>query len=45
MSDLKFVSHEFVPPSQTPVVFLEHETLHSLLSTGWFQEQIRAWFH
>ena len=25
--------------------FLEQETLPLLLSTGWFQEQIRAWFH
>ena len=24
---------------------LEQETLPSLLSTGWFKEQIRAWFH
>jgi len=24
--------------------FLEQETLHSLRSTGWFQEQIWAWF-
>ena len=24
---------------------LVQETLPSLLSTGWFQEQIRAWFH
>ena len=26
------------------IVFLEQETLLSLLSTGWFQERIRAWF-
>ena len=25
--------------------FLEKKTLLSLLSTGWFQEWIRAWFH
>ena len=25
--------------------FLEQETLPLLLSTGWFQERIRAWFH
>jgi len=24
--------------------FLEQKTLPSLLSTGWFQERIRAWF-
>jgi len=24
--------------------FLVQETLPSLLSTGWFQERIRAWF-
>ena len=28
-----------------PRCFLEQETLLSLLSTGWFQERIRAWFH
>ena len=27
---------------QTPWCFLEHEPLPSLLSTGWFQERIRA---
>ena len=28
-----------------PVRLLEQETLPLLLSTGWFQERIRAWFH
>jgi len=28
-----------------PRCFLEQETLPLLLSTGWFQERIRAWFH
>jgi len=27
------------------ICFLEQETLLLLLSTGWFQEWIRAWFH
>ena len=27
-----------------PRCFLEQETLLSLLSAGWFQERIRAWF-
>ena len=31
-------------PSKGPRCFLEQETLLSLLSTGWFQERIRAWF-
>ena len=29
-------------PHQRPRCFLEQETLFSLLSTGWYQEQIRA---
>jgi len=33
------------PPSLVPRWFLEQETLPLLLSTGWFQERIRAWFH
>ena len=28
-----------------PRCFLEQETLSLLLSTGWFQERIRAWIH
>ena len=32
-------------PIKGPCCFLEQETLPLLLSTGWFQEQIRAWFH
>ena len=28
-----------------PRCFLEQETLPLLLSTGWFQERIQAWFH
>ena len=35
------VSREF-EPHQCPRCFLEQETLLSLLSTGWFQERIRA---
>ena len=35
------VSREF-EPHQSPRCFLEQETLFSLLSTGWFQERIRA---
>jgi len=27
------------------LISFEQETLHSLLSTGWFQEQFRAGFH
>ena len=27
---------------KTPRCFIEHETLLSLLSTGWFQERIRT---
>ena len=29
-------------PIKGPRCFLEQETLHLLLSTGWFQERIRA---
>ena len=32
-------------PIKGPCCFLEQETLPLLLSTGWFQERIRAWFH
>ena len=32
-------------PIKGPCCFLQQETLHLLLSTGWFQERIRAWFH
>ena len=32
-------------PSKAPRCFLEQETLPLLLSTGWFQERIRACFH
>jgi len=32
-------------PIKGPRCFLEQETLPKLLSTGWFQEWIRAWFH
>ena len=32
-------------PITGPSCFLEQETLPLLLSTGWFQERIRAWFH
>ena len=35
------VSREF-KPHQRPRCFLEQETLLSLVSTGWFQEQVRA---
>ena len=35
------VSREF-EPHQRPCCFLEQETLLSLLSSGWFQERIRA---
>ena len=31
--------------SKVPYCLLEQETLPLLLSTGWFQERIRAWFH
>jgi len=46
-SDLKSVAAcqvEFEPTQRLPFYFLESETLTSLLSTGWFQERIRAWF-
>ena len=33
-----------IAPSKAPACFLEQETLPRLLSTGWFQERIRAWF-
>jgi len=29
----------------SPLCFLEQETLPLLLSTGWSQERIRAWYH
>ena len=32
-------------PSKAPGVFLSEKLLPSLLSTGWFQEQIQACFH
>jgi len=32
-------------PIKGPRCFLEPDTLSVLLSTGWFQERIRAWFH
>mgnify|MGYP006890312833 CR=1 FL=1 len=32
-------------PIKGPRCFLEQETLPLLLSTGWFQERIRTWFH
>ena len=32
-------------PHQRPRCFLEQETLPLLLSTGWFQERSRSWFH
>jgi len=32
-------------PIKGPRCFLEQETLPLLLSTGWFQEGIRVWFH
>ena len=32
-------------PIKGPRCFLEQETLPLLMSTGWFQEQIRARFH
>ena len=32
-------------PIKDPCSFLEQETLPLLLSTGWFQERIRARFH
>ena len=30
---------------QDPACFFKHETLLLLLSTGWFQAQISAWFN
>ena len=32
-------------PIKDPHCFFEQETLPLLLSTGWFQERIRAWIH
>ena len=32
-------------PFKAPVVSFGRETFQLLLSTGWFQERIRAWFH
>ena len=32
-------------PIKEPRCFIEQETLPLLLSTGWFQERIRARFH
>ena len=32
-------------PVKSSCCFIEQDTLPSLLSTGWFQEQIRAWIH
>jgi len=32
-------------PIKAPRCFLQQETLPLLLSTGWFQEWIRAWLH
>ena len=32
-------------PIKGPRCFPEQENLRLLLSTGWFQERIRAWFH
>jgi len=32
-------------PNKGLYCFLEQETLPLLLSTGWFQQRIRAWFH
>jgi len=32
-------------PIKCPRCFLEQETLPLLISTGWFQERIRAWYH
>ena len=32
-------------PIKGPCCLLEQETLPLLLSAGWFQERIRAWFH
>ena len=32
-------------PTKGPRCFLEQETLPLLLSTGWFQERIRALYH
>jgi len=36
-------SYSSSSPIKGPRCFLEQETLLSLLSTGWFQERIRAW--
>ena len=36
------VGVELEPPSKASVCFIEQETLSSLLSTGLFQERIRA---
>ena len=32
-------------PSKATRCFLDQETLPLFLSTGWFQERIRAWYH
>jgi len=32
-------------PTKGSHCFIEQETVFSLLSTGWFQERIQAWFH
>ena len=39
-----YLSVVSLSPIKGPLCFLEQETLLSLLSTGWFQEWIRAWF-
>ena len=42
MSDSLCGGRGFEPPIKGPCCFLEQENLPLLLSTGWFQEQIRA---
>ena len=39
------LNHCFKFPDMYRCLILGQETLLSLLSTGWVQEQIRAWFH
>ena len=45
MRQTSFIPNEEVvgsSPIKGPRCFLEQETLHLLLSTGWFKERIRA---
>ena len=41
----RYVEVVGLSPIKGPCCFLEQETLPLLLSTGWFQEWIRVWFH